>query len=209
MRLNIPKIITTAMLAIGLLASGFTASAAVIYMSPSSQSVGDGAAFSVDILASALPTGTTGGALDISWTAGDMTLDSVYMATTNPDDSNGGTFPGPWDPVNSGFTGTGTIGSGALSALYVGSFDGVSGDQPIARLNFILGNGVSNSQIYMSTSVQGGDWAAYDGVNPAYTFTPTYAGAIINPTLIPVPAAIWLFGSGLFGLAGMAARRRG
>jgi hypothetical protein len=207
MRSNIYKIMITAVLAIGLLASGFTASAAVVYMSPSSQSVGNGATFSVDILASALPTGTSGGWLDISWTGADMTLNSVYMATTDPADS-GNTFLGPWDPIASGFTSPGTIGYGALSTLKVGSFDGVSGDQPIARLNFTLGSGVVNSQMYVATA-PGGDWSAWDGVNLPYNFIPTYTGAIINPTLVPVPAAIWLFGSGLFGLAGVATRRRG
>jgi hypothetical protein len=208
MRLYIPKSITRAVLAIGLLVTGFTASAAAISLLPSSQSVGNGATFSVDIMASALPTGTSGGWLNISWTAADMTLNNVFMATTDPADSNGGTFLGPWDPTSSGFSSPGTIGSGALSNLQVGAFFGVSGDQPIARLNFTLGSSVVNSQIYVATA-SGGDWSAYDGVNPPYNFSPTYSGAIINPTLVPVPAAIWLFGSGLFGLAGVATRRRG
>lgn len=35
-----------------------------------------------------------------------------------------------------------------------------------------------------------------------------YAGFSINaPTAVPVPAAVWLFGSGLLGLAGLARRR--
>jgi len=32
---------------------------------------------------------------------------------------------------------------------------------------------------------------------------------IINTTVIPVPAAVWLFGSGLLGMVGVARRRRG
>jgi hypothetical protein len=34
-------------------------------------------------------------------------------------------------------------------------------------------------------------------------------GLVVNPTAIPVPAAIWLFGSGLLGLVGIARRKRG
>jgi hypothetical protein len=206
---NIFRIITTALLAVGLLVSGFTASAATIYMNPAAQTLPDGATFYVDILASGLPVGTSGGALDISWTAADMTLNSVYVATTAPSDSNGGQFPGLWNSVSSLLSGPGTIGAGSLTGLFVGSFDGLSGDQPIARLNFTLAAGVSNSQISMTQAAVDGTWSAYDPANPPpYNFTNTYSGAIINPTAIPVPAALWLFGSGLFGLAGAAARRR-
>jgi hypothetical protein len=46
-------------------------------------------------------------------------------------------------------------------------------------------------------------WAATGGV-----FIPTYTGATVNSTsAVPVPAALWLFGSGLIGLAGVARRR--
>jgi len=201
MRLNIHKSITTAVLAIGLLASGFTASAASISMSPSSQIVADNASFYVDILATDLPSGTAGGALDISWAASDMTLDSVYLATPDPSDNGNGAFPGNWDPVSSFFTGIDSTGPGSISGLYVGSWDGVSGNQAIARLNFTLGTGVSNSMINMDAAAIGGTWSSYD----IGDFTNTYAGATINP--VPVPAALWLFGSGLVGLAGVARRR--
>jgi len=202
---NISRSIATAILAVGLLVSGFTASAALVSMSPSEQVVADNASFYVDIVATGLPDGTVGGALDISWAAGDMTLDSVYMATTDPADSGGGLFPGPWDPISSFFTGTGTIGAGTLTATFVGSFASVSGDQPIARLNFILAAGVSNSVISVAEAAVGGTWSSWITGD----FTNDYAGAIINPIKpIPVPAALWLFGSGFIGLAGIARRRR-
>jgi len=204
MHINISRSITTALLAVGLLVSGFATNAATIYMSPSSQIVADGASFFVDILATGLPADTAGGALDISWAAADMTLDSVYLATTDPADNGGGAFPGPWDPVDGGFgfSGIDSTGPGSISGLYVGTFDfGISGDQPIARLNFTLGTGVSNSMIIMSAAALGGTWSSFDSGD----FTNTYAGATINP--VPVPAALWLFGSGILGLAGMARRR--
>jgi hypothetical protein len=31
---------------------------------------------------------------------------------------------------------------------------------------------------------------------------------LLTPTVVPLPAAAWLFGSGLLGLAGMARRKR-
>jgi len=199
------KIIVTAALATGVLVSGFTASAASIFMNPSSQVVADGSMFTVDIMATGLPAGTTGGALDISWAAADMTLDYVYLATTDPADSGGGMFSGPWDPVSSFFTGIDTTGPGSISGLFVGSFFGVSGDQPIAQLHFTLGTGVSDSMISLAEAAVGGTWSSYDGVD-VINFTNTYNGAKINPK-VPVPAAVWLFGSGLIGLVGMARRR--
>lgn len=205
MRNLISRITTTAVLAAGLLVGAVTASAATISMVPAVQTVADGAMFSVEIWAYGLPADTVGGALDITWNSADMTFDSLEYATTDPADSNG--FPGPWDPVSSFFTGVDQVSAGAIDGLFVGSFGGVSGDAPIARLNFTLGTGVSNSVITLAEAAVGGQWAT-DGGNPT-TFTNTYNGAVVNPAAVPVPAAIWLFGSGLAGLAGVARRRRG
>jgi hypothetical protein len=202
MRNTISRVITTALLAVGLLVCEFTASAATIYMTPAVQNVPDNASFMVDIWASGLPAGTVGGGMDVSWNAADMTLDSVYLATTDPADSNGGSFLGAWDPTNSFFSGPGTIGPGSLSNLFVGSFEGLAGDQPIARLNFTLSSGVSNSVISL---VEGSPLNEWGNLNDPYTVTNDYIGATINP--VPVPAAFWLFGSGLVGLVGMVRRR--
>jgi hypothetical protein len=203
MHTNVSRSITTVLLALCLLVSGFSASAASIYMNPSSPVVADGASFAIDILASGLPAGTSGGALDITWSTADMTLDYVYLATTDPADNGGGMYPGAWDPVSSFFTGIDAIVPGAISGLYVGSLAGISGDQPIAQLHFTLGTGVSDAVITLAEAAVGGMWAATGGV-----FYPTYTGATVNSTsAVPVPAALWLFGSGLIGLAGVARRR--
>jgi hypothetical protein len=205
MRTTASRIITSGFLALGLLASGFTAHAATISMDPSNQSVVVGGAFYVDILATGLPSDTAGGALDISW-IGDVTLDSVWLATTDPATDGDVSFPGNWDPVSSFFTGCDSgcsPGDPSISGLYVGSLFGVSGDQAIARLNFTLNSGPS-AAINMAAAAIGGTWSSYTSGN----FTNTYNGATINAiNTVPAPAAVWLFGSGLVGLAGLARRR--
>jgi hypothetical protein len=198
------KIIATSALAAGVLLSGFTASATTISLIPAAQNVPDSTAFSVQIIAGDLPSGTAGGALDISWNAADMTLDSIYLATPDPADSDGGKYFGNWDPVSSFFTGVDSTGPGSISGLYVGSWDGLSGLQAIGQLNFTLGTGVSNSIISLDAAALGGTWSSYD----IGDFINTYEGTIINPTVVPVPAALWLFGSGLIGLVGVARRRK-
>jgi hypothetical protein len=90
------------------------------------------------------------------------------------------------------------------SNLFVGSFDGLSGDQAIARLNFTLGTGVTNSAISFSYDPFYDQWG--ENTFP-YAFDPDFTGAVINPAVVPVPAAFWLFGSGLLGLVGVARRR--
>ena len=44
-------------------------------------------------------------------------------------------------------------------------------------------------------------------VGSAFTSTSVYSGDVVNTPAVPVPAAVWLFGSGLIGLVGVARRR--
>lgn len=58
------------------------------------------------------------------------------------------------------------------------------------------------------------DDASYSLTNTAFTYgsgdigTPGAAGSFIPPAAVPVPAAAWLFGSGLAGLIGIGRKRK-
>lgn len=54
----------------------------------------------------------------------------------------------------------------------------------------------------------------YGGMEDMYFFNPQARNVVVDgitvsgPTVIPVPAAVWLFGSGLLGLVGIARRKK-
>ena len=53
----------------------------------------------------------------------------------------------------------------------------------------------------------GAAWAAFDGTPYTEKFNITVNGTAAAPA-VPVPAAVWLFGSGLLGLVGVARRKK-
>ena len=92
-------------------------------------------------------------------------------------------------------------------------------DSGLNRINLLLYNGRSGYTLGWSVLVDGESIASFDcGVfnsfgcdNDAYTRGIAYTADIEfnNVTsVVPVPAAVWLFGSGLLGLMGIARKRR-
>ena len=45
-------------------------------------------------------------------------------------------------------------------------------------------------------------------IGNAFTSDKLRSGDVINSPVVPVPAAVWLFGSGLLGLVGIARRKK-
>lgn len=66
------------------------------------------------------------------------------------------------------------------------------------------GNGDTYTLTYRAT-VPSGSGTGFDNVQYALQLTGTVTAA---PTVIPVPAAVWLLGSGLLGLVGVARRKK-
>ncbi|HHJ15971.1 MAG TPA: VPLPA-CTERM sorting domain-containing protein [Gammaproteobacteria bacterium] len=121
---------------------------------------------------------------------------------------------------DSGLTGTGaesvlfSAGSGNNLNIVVGSMSFTEADD----VDYLLGSSPALS--FLDGAFNGFDFLAYFGEVGQFESTIFSAGAmddgfnVVNSTWtnysvapVPVPAALWLFGSGLLGLAGIARRK--
>ena len=90
-----------------------------------------------------------------------------------------------------------------LAGAAFGNFAGLSGPALVGPLSFTAEN-VGTAVFSLSASTS----SVVGGFFSAVTFTeqfPDFIGTTV--TIVPVPAAVWLFGSGLLGLIGIARRR--
>ena len=166
-----------------LFCSSGVALAATVGFSPSPKSAATNETFDMDIVGTGFTDPLAGGTFDISFDSNLVQINSVTVNTTVyeflPD---GGSLisPGLWGTV--GFDTFGTA---------------PTGDITIATVNLTaLGTGTSNLTIVNSEFYD-------DTVN---TLFPTLTPGVINPP-VPVPAAVWLFGSGLVGFIGLARKK--
>jgi hypothetical protein len=132
------------------------------------------------------------------------------------------------------FNDVGTIGAEDLGTTITFSFDAKQGNQVdpststayIKVLDTLGGSFVTLGEDVLDTTGLGTDWSggelslliddAWLGQTLQIGFTNTatnYDGSGVfydnlNVSTIPVPAAVWLFGSGLLGLVGVARRRK-
>ncbi len=114
--------------------------------------------------------------------------------TANPD------FAGPniltADLVSFGFGGTGA--SGVFEFLYASA----TGDMAVLGGTTKGGIIISTFDLAGSGISAGVDWDPLANGNPAF-FGSDFSGTVGSAdTFVPVPAAVWLFGSGLLGLFG-------
>jgi len=150
---------------------------------------------------------------------GSLIIGGAYNATGGTDLSdattidlstvfaNGGT--GDVDGTVNVFTPPGTGGSASLASFAaVPGFFTVGGwtldlstlsivDQTVGVLN-LSGTGVLSGNGFDATNV---DWSFSSQSETSYSMTVTSVG------VVPLPAAVWLFGSGLLGLVGIARRK--
>ena len=96
----------------------------------------------------------------------------------------------------------GCSGPGEINGIAFGSFTGLGASGPtlVGSLSFTgMANGTSLLTMF-DNDLPAGSWFATDG-------SPIIMDYIGAEVVVPVPAATWLFGSGLIGLVGFARRK--
>ena len=166
--------------------------AATIGFNNSSTSVNLGDAFSLTIQGSGFDP-IVGGGLNMTFNSSVLQVNSVTI-----DQSvfefyiGGGTEEGLLDNT-----------TGNLFNTSFNSFFGASGDFDIMTIGFTA-VGAGSSSLNLSESAL---WTFADIFGSPYGDQVVFESAMVNVSAVPVPAAVWLFGSGLIGLAGLARRR--
>jgi len=191
MKFSIMKI-SQMMGALVLLLGAATASAELIQ--PNNPGlVNPGDSFTVLISGSGFANGTVGGGLSVAWDPNRLSLVGYDTSV----------FPGDMLVTNS--TTVLDAPAGTLSNLDFGSFDPVLlSDFDLVALSFTaLAPGVSPINLSIGHYTLGGAALWFDS---NYTqLDPVFAAGQV--TIVPVPAALWLMGSGLLWLAGIARRK--
>lgn len=171
--------------------------AATITVDPLHAAVISGSTFNIKVVGQDFTDfagGTIGGGFSLSWDPSILTLDAYSL-----------TFPGD---QTFGQLGVVDLTAGTLLNADVTSFNGTTlADFDIAVLTFTALNvGVSPTDVSIGLFSGGSEriWADSSGFNNT---TPNFVDGTVTVNPVPVPAAVWLFGSGLLGLIGVARRR--
>ena len=98
--------------------------------------------------------------------------------------------------------------AGKLEGMAFGNFGGLSGPGVIGTLTF-QAIAVGDSALTMAVTTEalkGGDFISDNTFGPQVVSFGSANVSVVSA--VPIPAAAWLFGSGLIGLAGVATKRR-
>lgn len=160
-----------------------------------STTVTNGDVFDVSIVGTDFADGTIGGGFSLSWDPSILTLQTGSL-----------TFAG--DQLF-GQAGVVDNAAGTWTNADVTSFNGVAGPAfDIALITFVAVNvGVSPTDVTIGLFAGGSDRLWASDTLPSFDVMPTFIGGSVTVNPVPVPAAVWLFGSGILGLVGVARRR--
>jgi hypothetical protein len=182
------KITTTAF---GLCALGFfanTALAATMSILPTSTDVGIYNPLTMTIEGIDFPQSVDGVGVTVSWNPDILEYSGITLGT-------------PWD---TSFINDTNVANGVIDTLFVGSTEGAGTDFLLAQITFTALS-VGSSDITMGTSGDGCVAGACGVFSRGETLLSDYTQARVN--VVPIPAAAWLFGSGVLGLMGFLRRK--
>ena len=154
--------------------------------------------------------GTVQGTITTNGTLGNGVSASIMqgwsLTLTVPDLVNPSIiFTATIDPGNSNLI----FGSSVINA----SETALSFDFDLAGNDYMLFSGGTTELFWCMETSAGGcngpDSSEHIGVNGVASYSVPHTGEVVfATTVVPVPAAVWLFGSGLIGLAGFARRKK-
>jgi hypothetical protein len=186
------KIIAGMLGVVSLLTAGL-ANAVTVSLTPSVTNVAVGDPFTLTVQGTDFLTDVSAGSILVTWDATAMSMTSTLADLDASAAANG--FPLEF--------GVNTIVPGQLSATYA-TFGTVIGPTfDFFSMDFVAIPPPSVTTLVIDAGLFG-DWQ--DGNQVTITDV-TYVGASVDVSAVPVPATVWLFGSGLLGLVGVARRR--
>lgn len=168
------------------------ANAATISFDTSSSTTSLGQTFSLSIIGTDFLNSADGGGIDLSFNKDVISILSVSINES------------VWDFGGLGIS-TGTIDNslGTVNGIMVNTFADVGTAFTVATIEFqAIGLGVSD---LLLNEFNLNPWASGGSViNPALESS----SITVEASVVPVPAAVWLFGSGILGLIGVARRKK-
>ena len=180
--------------------------AATIWLEPVTQDITVGGVATLELYADGEGVAFLAGGLDVFYDEtivsynDDFAFDAAFP--TDPDFSRPGTSGDP-DNCTTDPSALGCSGPGEINGIAFGNFNGIADTLTLVGTLSFTGLNVGVSPITMATNdLPAGDWFDVSGS----LMDVVYGDAEIN--VVPVPAAVWLFGTGLLGLVGVARRRK-
>lgn len=185
------KIFTSSLLGL-VLFSASVVNAATVSFSDTSVTANVGDMITLDVVMDFTDDATLGGGTDIFYDASVLSFQSFDFGTTTL-------------ALDPGFSRSPDVLTNELEGLAFGNFNGLSGPGVVGTLTFkaeAVGD-IVLSMAVTSEALKGGEFISATTYGPQLV---TFGTADVS--IVPVPAAVWLFGSGLLGLVGLARRKK-